>query len=170
MTEAEKRAHLREVVADFDTAMLVTHNEHGELRARPLAMSRPDYEPDDVLEHGVLYFPTSLSSPKIDEIAADDRVAVTMQDKLRFVSISGHARILRDGSLIERLWSDSWKVWFPAGKGDPQLCLVAVIPTGAEYWDQKGGKGLSYLFDAARSYLTGTPPEEHDEEHAKVRV
>jgi general stress protein 26 len=119
----------------------------------------------------VLYFPTSLASPKIDEIAADARVAVTMQDKRRFVSISGSARILRDPVLVERLWTDSWKVWFPEGKTDPQLCLVAVVPTAAEYWDQKGGKGLAYLFEAARAYLTGTTPDElDDEQNAKVRV
>ena len=170
MTEAEKRAHLREVVADFETAMLVTRNHQGEIRARPLALAKPD-EGADVLEDGMLYFPTSLSSPKIEEIAADARVAVTMQDKRRFVSISGTARILSDRGLVDRLWSESWKVWFPRGKEDPELCLLEVTPTAAEYWDQKGGKGLAYLFEAAKAYVQGTTPDLHDDAHnAKVRV
>src|SRR5215207_5684236 len=151
MTEAEKRAHLREVVADFDTAMLVTRTDRGEVRARPLALAKPD-EGADVLEDGVLYFPTSLSSPKIDEIAADPRVGVTMQDKRRFVSITGLARIVSDRQLVDRLWSEAWKVWFPNGKDDLELCVVEVVPTAAEYWDQKGGKGLAYLFEAAKAY------------------
>ena len=115
MTEAEKRAHLREVVSDFDTAMLVTRTAKGEIRARPLALASPESSAD-MLEDGVLYFPTSLASPKIEEIAADPRVAVTMQDKRRFVSISGTARILSDRALVDRLWSETWKVWFPNGK------------------------------------------------------
>jgi general stress protein 26 len=169
MTETEKRAHLREVVADFDTAMLVTRTTTGDTRARPLALASPDGGVD-MLEDGVLYFPTSLSSPKIEEIAADPRVAVTMQDKRRFVSITGTARILSDRQLVDRLWTEAWKVWFPKGKNDPELCLLEVLPTAAEYWDQKGGKGLSYLFEAAKAYVQGNPPETSDEQHAKVRV
>ena len=126
MTEAEKRAHLREVVSDFDTAMLVTRTATGDVRARPLALASPETGAD-MLEDGVLYFPTSLSSPKIEEIAADPRVAVTMQDKRRFVSISGTARILSDRALVDRLWSEAWKVWFPKGKDDPRA-----VPAGGD--------------------------------------
>jgi general stress protein 26 len=139
------------------------------VRARPLALAAPENSAD-MLEDGVLYFPTSLSSPKIEEIAADPRVAVTMQDKRRFVSISGTARILSDRALVERLWSEAWKVWFPQGKHDPELCLLEVTPTAAEYWDQKGGKGLGYLFDAAKAYVQGSTPDTTDEQHAKVRI
>jgi general stress protein 26 len=169
MTEAEKRAHLREVVSDFDTAMLVTRTPAGEVRARPLALAAPETGAD-MLEDGVLYFPTSLASPKIEEIAADPRVAVTMQDRRRFVSISGTARILSDRALVDRLWAEAWKVWFPDGREDPELCLLEVTPTAAESWDPKGGKGLRDLFEAAKAYEQGETPETTDEQHAKVRV
>jgi general stress protein 26 len=168
MTEAEKRAHLREVMADFETAMLVTHGADGQPRARPLAIARAEHgEPD-----GVLYFPTSLSSPKVEEIAADPQVCVTMQDRRRFVSVSGMAQIRRERVLVESLWSDSWKVWFPEGKDDPLLCLVAVVPTAAEYWDMTGGKGLAYLFEAARALVQGRKAADRldDEHNAKVRI
>lgn len=166
MTEGEKRAHLREVMADFDTAMLVTQAADGH-RARPLAIARTeDGEPE-----GVLYFPTSLSSPKVEEIAADPRVCVTMQDKRRFVSVTGRAQIRRDRRLVSALWSDAWKVWFPEGKDDPDLCIVAVTPTAAEYWDSTGAKGLTYLFEAAKALVKGdTPdPDADDAQNAKVR-
>ena len=167
LSEAEKRAHLREVMSEFDTAMLMTHGADGQPRARPLAIARSgDGEPE-----GVLYFPTSLSSPKVEEIAANSRVCVTMQDKKRFVSVSGTAQIRRDRHLIESLWSDAWKVWFPDGKDDPELCLVAVVPTAAEYWDNSGAKGLGYFFEAARALVQGREPIDDDDEHnAKVRV
>jgi general stress protein 26 len=164
LNEEEKRAHLREVIADFDTAMLVTHDDAGEVRARPLALAQTK---DD----GVLYFPTSLSSPKIRELEVDPHVCVTMQDKRRFVSISGRAQIMRDRPIIEALWSDAWKVWFPQGKDDPELALIAVVPSAAEYWDNKGGKGLAYLFEAAKAYVTGTTPDVGDDaRNAKVQV
>ena len=49
--------------------------------------------------------------------------------------------------------------------------MVEVVPTAAEYWDQKGGKGLAYLFEAARAYVKGTTPDTNDDhQNAKVRV
>ena len=163
LNEEEKRAHLREVIADFDTAMLVTHAADGQVRARPLALA---HGKDD----GLLYFPTSVKSPKIREIETDPRVCLTMQDSRRFVSVSGEARIVRDMSTIDTLWSDGWKVWFPQGKTDPDLGLVAVTPTAAEYWDNKGSKGLAYLFEAAKAYVSGSTPDTiGDEQNAKVR-
>ena len=165
LNEADKRAHLREVIADFDTALLVSRAPDGELRARPMALARGK---DD----GVLYFPTSVNSAKVDEIDANPHVCVTMQDKRRFVSVTGRARLVRDIATIEALWSEDWKVWFPEGKTDPNLCLLAVVPTAAEYWDNKGAKGLAYLFEAAKAYITGTTPDESqgDEANAKVQV
>ena len=164
LNEEEKRAHLREVIADFDTAMLVTRADGDDLRGRPLALAENKGD-------GVLYFPTSVKSPKISEIEADAGVCVTMQDKRRFVSITGTARIVKDLPTIEALWSEDWKVWFPRGKADPDLALIAVTPTAAEYWDNTGSKGLGYLFEAAKAYVTGTKPDLRNDEHnAKVRV
>jgi general stress protein 26 len=164
LSEEEKRAHLREVIADFDTAVLVTRAAGGELRGRPLALG---HNKDD----GMLYFPTSASAPKIAELQAEPSVCVTMQNARRFVSVSGHARIVRDLPTIEAVWSDAWKVWFPQGKTDPDLALIAVTPTAAEYWDNKGGKGLGYLFEAAKAYVTGSTPDVRDDQrNAKVPV
>jgi general stress protein 26 len=167
LNEQEKRAHLREVIADFNTAMLITRAQQegaGDLRGRPLALG---HNKDD----GVLYFPTQADAPKILEIQADPSVCVTMQDKRRFVSISGRAQVVRDLPTIEAVWSDDWKVWFPEGKTDPKLALIAVTPTVAEYWDNKGTKGLGYLFEAAKAYVTGTRPDvRSDQQNAKVRV
>ena len=134
------------------------------MRGRPLALGNSK---DD----GVLYFPTSASAPKIGELEAEPRVCVTMQNARRFVSVSGNARVVRDLPTIEAVWSDAWKVWFPQGKTDPDLALIAVTPTAAEYWDNKGSKGLGYLFQAAKAYVTGTRPDTHsDERNAKVPV
>jgi general stress protein 26 len=163
MTEDEKRAHLREVMASFDTAMLVTHTSDGHLRARPLALAE---QQDD----GLVYFATAVDSPKVHEIETDARVNVTMQDKRRFVSLSGIARVTRDRALVDRLWSEAWKVWFPKGKDDPSLCLLAVEPMHAEYWDNKGVQGLAYLFEAARATWKGERPRTDDARNAKVDI
>lgn len=163
LTEAEKRKHLAELIGHFDTAMLVTRTASGGMRSRPLAIA-------EARADGRLYFATSIESGKVHEIDVNPHVNVAMQNgHRRFVSLSGRAHVERDRSLIDRLWSESWKVWFPQGKNDPALCLVAVDPTEAEYWDSSGATGLRYLFEAAKALATGTRPEGNDDrQNAKL--
>ena len=162
LSEAEKREILKKLVSDFDTAMLVTQADGG-MRARPLGIAEQG-------ENGELYFSTGIESPKVAELEADAHVCVTMQDKQRFVSLTGTARILKDRALIERLWSESWRIWFPDGKDDPSLCLLVVNPSEAAYWDSSGATGLKYLFEMAKAYVTGMRPDTDDDDVHTARV
>jgi general stress protein 26 len=159
LSEAEKRGRLRDLMAGFSTAMLVTRTDEGGMRGRPLTIA-------DERDDGGLYFATALESPKVHELQADAHVAVVMQDHRRFVSVSGIARVVQDRALVDRLWSESWKVWFPAGKDDPSLCVVVVEPLEAAYWDMSGARGIRYVFEMAKAYVTGRrPPSDVDERH-----
>jgi general stress protein 26 len=161
---AEDRKQLIELLKHFHTAMLVTHTDGGGLRARPLALAAAHDE-------GVLYFATSSSSPKVAEIERTPEVAVTLQDSRRYVSIGGTARITCDRALIDRLWSETWKLWFPQGKGDPDLCIVVVTPHEAEYWDQSGLAGVKFVLEAVQAYATGTKPKSGESaNHGKLNV
>jgi general stress protein 26 len=147
---ANARARLSELMAKFNTAMLVTRTADGQLRARPLTFAG---------EHdGLLCFSTSAESPKAAELTDDPRVAVTMQDDSRYVSIAGTAELSDDPALIEKLWREPWRVWFPEGKSDPQLRILRVKPVLAEYWDQSGARGIKYLIEMVKAYATGTTP------------
>lgn len=159
ISESEKRDRLKKLVSDFDTAMLVTHLKDGQLRSRPLAIAEKG-------EDGSLYFAISVDSAKVQEIAGDSHVNLSMQDKRRFVSVTGRARVVDDRAMVERLWSESWKVWFPKGKDDPSLRILIVDPSEAAYWDASGIEGLKYLFESAKAYLTGTRPDsDNDQAH-----
>jgi general stress protein 26 len=162
--QEDKQKHLKELIKTFRTAMLVTRASDGGLRGRPLSLA-------DAHDDGVVYFATSIESPKVTELESAPDVAVTLQDSKRYVSITGTARITRDRALVERLWSETWKLWFPKGKDDPDLCVVVVTPREAEYWDQSGLKGITYLLEAAKAYAKGTTPESGgSSENAKVRL
>jgi len=121
----ETKQHLFDVLKGFDTAMLVTHSGNG-LHVRPMAIAelRPDAD---------MYFSTSLQSPKIAEIDANPAVSVTFQSRAQFASVHGNAYIVRDRALIEKLWSEAWRIWFPGGKDDPSLCLIRVEAREGEY-------------------------------------
>jgi len=159
----ETKHHLTELIRDFDTAMLVTRVADGRLRGRPLTVAGAE-------EDGRVYFSTSTESPKVDELEADAHVAVTFQDDKRYVSLSGTARLTRDRALIERLWSEAWKIWFPKGKIDPTLAILVVTPVAGEYWDQTGLAGLRYLASSVKAYATGKKPPDGADERQNAKV
>lgn len=158
----DSKHEFRENLKHFDTAMLVTRSTDGTVRARPMSIAAAE-------EDGDLWFATSVGSGKVDEIWQDQRVAATLQSKERFLSISGHAELVRDRAKIHQLWRDTWKVWFPQGKDDPDLALIHVVAEEAEYWDQHGAKGLRYAFEAGKSLIQGKRPDPIGQEHhAKI--
>ncbi len=156
--------HMKELLYEFDTAMLVTRTEDGGLRSRPLSVVHND---DD---QGRFYFSTAIDSPKVRELETDPSVNVCMQDKRRFVSVTGVARLVKDRALIDKLWSEAWRIWFPKGKDDPSLRILIVEPREAAYWDASGLEGVTYLFEMAKAYLTGTKADSDGDERRVARV
>jgi general stress protein 26 len=154
---------LIELLDEFKTAMLVTRTQTGGVHARPMRVAR-------FMKEGSLYFVTSKESPKIKEIADDPEVTVIFQDGSKYVSLAGNAVVTEDRQLVESLWSEAWKVWFPNGKDDPTICIVKVSASQAEYWDNEGIEGLSYAFAAAKAYMTGEKPKVDSDVHGKVIV
>lgn len=125
---------LREMIKGIEVAMLTTAEEDGSLRSRP--MRTLDIEFD-----GNLYFFTKAGAPKVGEIEHDRHVCVSYaapKDE-RYVSMSGLAHLLRDRAKMEELWSPGLKTWFPDGLEDPELALLWISVTQAEYWEGPSG-------------------------------
>jgi general stress protein 26 len=160
--EADTKKELLEIVRDFEYAMLVTVSGR-DLHGRPMAIA-------GVEEDGDLYFSSHIDSTKVQEIEIDPNVAVTMQTKMKFATLYGSARVVRDRELIERMWKPDWKVWFPEGKSDPSLCLIRVNATHGEYWDNTGAKGIRYVLQAAKALVTKSTPSEDRDQTAKVTL
>lgn len=159
-----QRRHWLDLLSDFHVAMLTTHDVDGELHARPMIVA-------DRGENGELVFCTRLDMDKVDEIERDARCSVTMQGKTRFLALAGHAVVSRDRARIASLWRETWRLWFPEGRDDPQLALVVVTPVRGEYWDESGLRGLRFLARAAEAWVHHrpmAPPE--PEQHGRVTL
>src|SRR4051794_37814861 len=102
MATATKETKLRELLEDFDTAMLVTRTVDGHLRARPMVLA-------DIQADGTLWFLTERRSGKLEEIARDSQVNVAMQSSSKFVSLSGPASPVEDRTKVDQLWNEAWK-------------------------------------------------------------
>lgn len=126
---------IRELLEDFDTAMLVTHGDEF-ARARPMAIAA-------VEPNCNVWFFTARSSPKVHEIQDDQSVLIVCQgERGRYVTLNGRAELVADRAKARQLWSDSIKTWFPDGLDDPELLLICVHADGAEYWRSHEGPAL----------------------------
>lgn len=154
---------LHELLEGFDTAMLITHVANGSINARPMGVA-------EISKSGELYFVTSAPSAKVKKIQNDSDVTLIFQKSRTFVSLNGTAVIVKDPALVERLWSEAWKVWFPEGKTDRSIRSLKISPVNAEYWDNSGMQGISYVFEAAKAYLSGKTPDVSDKQHGKIAL
>jgi general stress protein 26 len=153
-----------EILAQFDTAMLVTRTQQGQLRARPMAIVKNDGQ-------GEVWFLTRLDSAKAAEMGAEPHVCLTMQDKSKALSVSGSSRLVRDRAKLDEVWKDTYKIWAPQGKDDPELVIVVVRLEQGEYWDNEGVGRLEFLFEAAKAFATGTTMKKPSEElHGRARL
>lgn len=162
-TPTENREHLYDLLKDFDTAMLVTRSPDGRTHARPMNVAEMNADAD-------AYFVTSIDSPKVAEIEANPAVIITFQSSSQYASVSGHATLVRDQALIDSLWSEAWKVWFPKGKTDPAILLIKFDAEDGEYWDNAGKEGLKYAFEAAKAYAKGETLKPDENQHARVNL
>jgi len=163
MGMAAQQERLYDLIKDFDNALLVTSAPNGRSHARPMRIA-------EIREDGDIFFATSTDSPKIGEIAANPEVVVTFQSSSQFAAVAGRAEVVRDRNLIEQLWSEAWKVWFPKGKSDPTLCLIRVAGREGEYWDNAGVQGIKHAFQEAKAYMQGRSPVHDEKQNAKVRL
>lgn len=152
-----------EIARSIGTGMLVSHSSEG-LRSRPMSLA-------EVTDHGEIWFLTSMSSPKVDELQKDPHTVVVLAESSRYLSITGTATVLRDPVKARKLWSEANRVWFKSAD-DPDLLLVRVDPEWAEYWDQSGWNGVKFAAKAAAAYLKGEPLRDTEDArtHAKVRL
>ena len=146
---AEDIKTLGKMIKDIRFAMLTTAMPDGTLRSRPMATQQAEFDGD-------LWFFTGQSTAKVDEIRQDQDVNVSYAnpDDNRYVSVSGRARLVRDRQKMKELWNPMFKAWFPDGLDDPDLVLLKVDVTQAEYWDSPSSK-MVQLAGLVKALATG---------------
>lgn len=163
MSQTQKEK-FRELLADFDTAVLITHGGKTPFRARPMAIAGVDDNCD-------LWFISSRDSAKIHEIERDTRVMVSCQNGwTSCVCIAGRASLNFDTAKLQELWNPSYQVWFPKGVNDPDIVLIHVVGDQGEYWDNTGINRVNYVYQAIKAIVTGTTPDLREgDQHGQVK-
>jgi general stress protein 26 len=155
-TDAEAKRKVWEMVREVQVAMMVTMDEEGRFRGRPMRGSQKEFD-------GVLWFFTQAGTPKTDEVNQDERVLLAYSDpsNQNYVSIYGHAETVRDVEMQKRLWSEPMRTWFPGGPEAPEVALLKVTCEGAEYWDSPSST-LVHAYGYIKAVTTGEPPHPGD--------
>jgi general stress protein 26 len=135
------------LIKDIHIAALVTAASDGSFDSRPMGVQTKDFD-------GTVWFLTRSESGKVHEIRDDSHVTLIFADPAnsKYVSAKGRAHVNQDRGKIHELWSPMYKAWFPDGEDDPEIAVLRVDVTEAEYWEASSSKivrSVKYLAAAA---------------------
>jgi general stress protein 26 len=142
-----------ELIKGAHIAMLTSVAKDGTMSSRPMAVQNTPF-------NGTLWHLTRSTSEKIGEVQQDDRVTVTFAEpkESKYVSLKGQASVNQDRAKIKELWNPLYKAWFPKGEDDPEITVLRMHVSEADFWEASGSKlvmGLKYL---AAAITGGTLP------------
>lgn len=157
------RQKLCDLLDDIKVGMLTTIDESGQLHSRPMWAVEVA---DDANE---IWFFTRASSHKVADINGEHRVNLAFAEPKRqeYVSIAGTARLVRDPARNKALWKEPFRTWFPDGLDDPDLALLQVTPTSAQYWDSPSS-AMVHLFGYIKAITTGQIPQAGDNQKITI--
>jgi general stress protein 26 len=121
--------HLRQLLKGTPVGMLTTQPAGGESHSRPMLVH-------DVDANGWLWLITDRHSRKACELSRNPHVTLAFQSKsgTRYVSVQGTGVVIRDDVKLRELWNPTLRSWYPLGRRDAEIVLIAVRVTRAEYW------------------------------------
>ena len=90
----------------------------------------------------------------------DDRVTLTFAEPndSKYVSLKERASVNQDRAKIEELWNPLYRAWFSKGQDDPEITVLRIDVSEADFWKASRSKlamGLKYL---AAAMTSGTLP------------
>jgi general stress protein 26 len=147
------RKKIEELVKDIHIAMMTTIGKDGALSSRPMAVQNKPFD-------GTLWFLARSGSEKMEEISSDSHVTLTFAEpkNSKYIAVKGKANISHDRAKIKELWNPMYKAWFPKGEDDPDIAILRVDVTEADYWEASDSKLVVMLKYAAASLTSGKIP------------
>jgi general stress protein 26 len=147
MTDAgAERQRVRALIEQAGVAMLMNVDDKGGHIGRPMLPLLVQNDPH-------IYFLTHQSSRKVTQLAVRPQVGLSFVAANCFVVVAGSAELSRDPELIRRLWSPTYRAWFPEGKDDCEATAIRVAIERIDYWEPPRSRVVR-LVQAAKAVLT----------------
>ena len=153
LTGQAGREKIAELVKGIHIAMLTTVAKDGTMSSRPMAIQDEPF-------NGTLWFLTRSTSDKIDEIQQDQHVTLTFAEPKdsKYIALKGTAHVNQDRARIKQLWNPMYKAWFPQGEDDPQIAVLRVDVTEADFWQASSSRLIMAAKYLAAAVTGGTVP------------
>ena len=125
---------IAEQLRRIDTCMLATRGDDGELHARPMSNN------GEVEWDGSSWFFAPSDGRLVAELRRDPSTLATYRadDRFAWVALSGSASIVDDPRAKRERWLSELDRWFPNGPEDPNVTLIRVDATAAQWWTEQG--------------------------------
>ncbi|MUN62011.1 pyridoxamine 5'-phosphate oxidase [Kocuria sediminis] len=143
-THQDDIQHIVEFVNRTRVGMLGTREPTGKLVSRPMTVV--DVAPGEDLD-----FFTSRDTSAVRDVRTNDAVNVAFVGDHEWVSISGAAEVVEDPAVIEGLWSDALRAYYPDGPSTPGLVVLRVRTETAEHWRAPGTVATALRWAKARA-------------------
>jgi general stress protein 26 len=143
---AAERQRVRALIARAGVAMLMNVDEQGTHLGRPMLPLLIQNDPH-------IYFLTHQSSRKVSQLSARPQVGLSIISGNSFLVVAGAAYTSRDPELIRRLWSPTYRAWFPNGRDDREATAVRVVVERIDYWEPPSNPVVR-LVQAVKAVLT----------------
>jgi len=138
------------IIQNTKVGMLTTSGDM--LRARPMHVVQESYE-------GKLWFFIDLSSDTVGEVE-DKQVCLSFceQHGGSYLSLTGHATLITEKSLIDQFWNSTVATWIPEGKEGSNVGLICIDVNFGEYWINDKTK-VGTFFEIAKAKLSKQRPD-----------
>jgi general stress protein 26 len=139
-------------IKDVPFGMFTTVDGSDQMTSRPLTNQQIDSE-------GNMWFFTSDEAAFTHDLEQHPTVNISFArpEQSLYLSISGHAVLVKDPRKARELWSPMLKAWFPKGVDDPHLSMIRLQIQTAEFWDA-GTSKMKQLLALAKAAITGERP------------
>jgi general stress protein 26 len=137
---------VRELIERAGVAVLMNVNEKVTHAGRPMLPLLVQNDPH-------IYFLTHQSSRKVTQLAVRPQVGLSIISGNCFVVLTGSATLSRDPELIRRLWSPTYRAWFPDGKDDREATVIRVAVERIDYWEPPSSR-IARLAQAVKAVIT----------------
>ena len=143
------------IIASVEYCFLITQGDSGWANARQMQPFPPE-------ENMTIWFGASPRSRKIREIEQNNRVTVAYDnpEEGAYVTLLGHAYIVRDPDVMRAHWRRRWMRYWPDGPAGDDFILIRFEPCRIELMSEARQVAPDPLTQPAvllRSGITWTP-------------
>ncbi|MEO6957310.1 MAG: pyridoxamine 5'-phosphate oxidase family protein [Antricoccus sp.] len=146
---AEQLETIQKIMKGERTCMITTINAEGALHSHPMTTQEAQFD-------GNCWFIMSQKSGTSANVEANPQVNVAYAGGSSWLSLAGTAQIVRDQAKKKELWNTFTESWFTDGAEDPDVVLLHVETTSAQYWDSPG-KAVT-MVSMLKAKITGDTP------------